>query len=96
MFIVQGLRRVQSESWPLPRIGNHEASMRAWFSGKPLWKGSSGSLSRKHPEGYERDTDESGTMCWKYGHQWLDLADSISLWEGNQQEQEEADLYSAD
>lgn len=99
-FLVQGLRRRQSEGIPLPAIGNLQAASRAFYSGEPLWRHADGKKHRSHPEGYVRDTDDSGSLCWKFGGEWASdphgrrIPDSYALWTNTSATFDE-DIYSA-
>ena len=70
-FLVQGIRRLQSLNRPLPRIGSQQAAARAFFSGEPLWRGEDGKMYRQHPEGFDRDTNNTGQLCWTQNGQWV-------------------------
>ncbi|RMJ03456.1 hypothetical protein BHE90_004893 [Fusarium euwallaceae] len=85
-MIVQGIRRCQSDDFPLPCLGGLRAPSRMFFSGEPRWPTSTG-RRREHPAGYERVEIDRGCICWQLNGRFVlqpngqAITDSWPLWE---------------
>lgn len=70
---------------------------------EPIWRIADGDRTRHHPEGYVREVDNSGHLCWRLADEWVvdqqgrRMADSVALWKNASTASHETEaIYTAD